>query len=72
MVVDLVLESGCASLVEAAELVKADRVSIRHDEPVKRYGKAHLPEGVNLGGVAQDFAAGGDQNVLAVVRVHIV
>src|SRR5712691_9563772 len=47
MVVDSVLEGGCALLVEAPdqgmELVKADRVSIGHDEPVKRYGKAQLP-----------------------------
>ena len=44
VVVYSVSETCIADLVEALELVKVDRVSVRHDESMKRYRQASLTE----------------------------
>ena len=67
MVVDLVAKAGVTDLVEALELIEADRVPIRHDEPVEDNGETGLAGGINLLGLPEEFRPSGDENVLAVM-----
>ena len=67
MVVDLVAKAGVTDLVEALELIEADRVTIRHDEPVEDNGETGLTGVINLPGLPEEFRPSGDENVLAVM-----
>src|SRR5581483_6116708 len=72
MVIDLVPESGCPELIEVFELVEIHRESIGHDEPVKGDCKPRLTKAIHLRSLAQNFASGGDQNVLTVVGINVI
>ena len=67
MVVDLVAKAGVTDLVEALELIEADRVTIRHDEPVEDNGETGLTGVINLPRLPEEFRSSGDQKVLAVM-----
>ena len=57
VVVNLVAKAGIAGLVETLELVKADGVAVRHEQPMKDDGKTRLTEGFDLARFTENFAA---------------
>jgi hypothetical protein len=67
MVVDLVAKAGVTDLIKALELIEADRVSIRHDEPVEDNGETGLTGVINFPRLPEEFRPRGDENVLAVM-----
>ena len=68
----LIAQPGVADLVEALELVEADGIAVRHDEPMEDNGEASLPEGFHLLRFAKNLRSCRNQQVLAVVRVDVV
>jgi len=44
MVIHLVAKSCFSDLIQTLELVEADGITVRHDEPVKENGQALLAE----------------------------
>src|SRR4051794_20528955 len=46
MVIHLVAQPGLANLTETMKLIEADRISIRHDQAMKKHGKTLLAETV--------------------------
>ena len=71
MVVHLVAEAGLADLVEAFELVQAQRVAVGHDDAVEENGKPFLAEAVHLLDFPEHTGTLRDEEVLAVVGVDI-
>ena len=61
MVVDLVAKAGVAGLVETLELVEADGVAVRHEQPVEEHGEARLAERFDLARFSENFAARGNE-----------
>ena len=55
--IDLIFEAGLTDLVQAVKLIEIDRVTIRHDKPVKYHGQASLAESFNAFCFAQNFRA---------------
>jgi len=72
MVVDLVAESSGSLLIEPLELIKADRVAVRHNEPMEGECQTLLSETVNLAGFSDDLGARGNEQVLTISRIDIV
>src|SRR5258708_495760 len=71
MVVHLVAKSCFSDLIQTLELVEADGVTVRHDEPLKESGKALLAEGVDFFGFPKHFRPSRDEDLLKVVRVDV-
>jgi hypothetical protein len=57
VVVDLVAQASIARLVEAFELVEADRVAVGHEEAMKNDGETRLPERCDLACFPENLAA---------------
>src|SRR6185437_7231558 len=72
VVVDLIAQTCVANLIHACKLIEAYGIAVRHDEPVKRDGKARLAERFHALGLPQNLRARGDEKVLAVMGVNIV
>ncbi len=71
VVVDLVPQAGVADLVEPLELVEADGISVRHEQAMEHDGETCLAEGVHLLGFAEQLRACRNEQVLAVVGIHV-
>jgi len=72
VVVDLIFQALGASLVESLEQVEVHRITIRHNHSVKDDGHAALlaeSGRADLARFAQHNRSGGDEHMLAVVRV---
>jgi hypothetical protein len=67
MVVHLIAQARITRLIEALELVEAQRESIRHDEAMEENGKAGLAKSVHLSRLAENLRACRYEQVLAVV-----
>ena len=67
MVVHLIAQARITRLIEALELVEAQREPIRHDEAVEENGKTSLAKSVHLACLAENFRACRYEKVLAVV-----
>ena len=73
VVVDLVFEPHFANLIESAELVEIDRISIWHDEPMEDNGHAPLlpePCTADLLCLAEYLCAFRDKNALMIVGIE--
>src|ERR1039458_8486975 len=73
VIVDLVLQSLLADLVEAVELVEVNAVPVRHQQTMESDGDSPLlakPGGADLPGLAEHDRSLGNEDVLVVVRVH--
>ena len=70
--IDLIPEPGFTDLVEAPKLIEVDGETVRHYEPMKGYGEPTLTRVLNRVYIAQDAAPRGNQNVIVVVRIHVV
>ena len=73
MVVHLVFEPHFANLIETAELVEIDRISIRHDEPMENNGHAPLlsePGPADLLCLPEYLCAFRAKNVLMIVGIE--
>src|SRR5207248_10642357 len=55
VVVRLITKANVADLVQTLELVEADGIAVRHDEPMEGYGETRLAKRVHLFGFAEDF-----------------
>src|SRR5712692_8088499 len=71
MVVNPVAKSRFSDLIQTLELVEADGVTVRHDEPVKENGQALLAEGFDFLGFSEHFRTSRDKDLLTVVRVDV-
>src|ERR1700693_523955 len=54
------------------ELVEIQGVSVRHDETVEGDGKSGLTERFNPSCLTKNFRSGGNEEMLAVMGVHVV
>src|SRR6266851_9891360 len=71
MVVHLVAKSCFSDFIQPLELVEADGVTVRHDEPVKEDREPLLTERFDFLGFAKHFRTSGDKDMLTVVRVNV-
>src|SRR5215467_4259500 len=71
VMVHLIAKTGFANLVQALELVQAQRITIRHYQAVEEDCQAFLAEDADALYFPQYFASLGNQQVLPVVRVHV-
>jgi hypothetical protein len=67
VIVHLVAECGFADLIEALELVEADRQAVRHDQSMEYDGKALLAKRLNFLRFAEDLGARRNERMLPVV-----
>ena len=67
MVVDLVPQTGITDLVEAHELIEAERAAIGHQQPMKSHCESRLAEGLNRSRLAEDARARRNQDMLSAV-----
>ena len=72
VVVDLVAQARVADLIEAQELIEAQRAAVRHQEPVKGHGEPRLAQRLNWSRLAENACPRGNQHVLPAVGVHRV
>jgi hypothetical protein len=70
--INFVLETSFANLVQALELIEVNGVAVRHDEPMKDHSQARLPEALDPLRLSHDFCAGRDEQALSVVRVDAI
>src|SRR5258708_39413611 len=71
MVVNPVAKSRLAGLIQTLELVEADGVTVRHDEPVKENGQTLLAERFDFLGFSEHFRASRNKDLLTVVRIDV-
>src|SRR6185437_3834460 len=71
VVVHLVSQARVANLIHAFELVEADGVAVRHDEPVESDGEPCLAEGVHTLGFSQHLCSRRNEQVLTIMRVGV-
>src|SRR5580704_3550965 len=53
VIVDLIAKTGVADLIQALEMVETCRIPIRHDQAMKRNGKAGLAKTFHLAAFAE-------------------
>ena len=58
VVIHFVAQTCIADLIQTLELVEVDGIAVRHDQPVKRNGKASLAECVHGFRLAEDLSPG--------------
>ena len=67
VMIDFVLETGFADLVQTLELVKINGVAVRHDQSMKDHSQARLSEALDSLRLSHDLCAGRDEQALSVV-----